>query len=185
MPSHLGGMAQLSLTHKRETFARLFVQYGDASKAYREAFPSSIKWLDKTVWEAASRILKNSKVLARIDELKKKRALKLDISENRIIAEIAAIAFSDVGQLEGDDGGFKGLKALDPATRRAIKSVKYKRYLEGKGEGAQLVEVTSIEMHPKLPALEKICEIKGIIAPPKQERPVEVTINVTGNADAN
>lgn len=171
------------LTQKRESFARLYVEYGDASKAYREAFPSSHMWKDKTVWEAASRLIKDSKVLARIEELKKSRAQKLDISENRILAEIAAIAFSDVGELEGEQGGFKGLKSLSAATRRAVKSVKFKRYVEGKGEEAKLVEITHVEMHPKLPALEKICEIKGITAPPKQDRPVNVNVNVTGNAN--
>jgi hypothetical protein len=56
--------------------------------------------------------------------LKKKRVLKLDIRENRIIAEIAAIAFSDVGHLEGENGGFKGLKALDAlAYRHGVKLV--------------------------------------------------------------
>lgn len=107
----------------------------------------------------------------------------LDISDARVIAEIAAIAFSDVGQLEGDDGNFMGLKKLDAATRRAVKSVKYKRVVEGKGEDVTVSQITEIEMHPKLAALNKICEIKGITAPPVQQRPVEVNINITGNAD--
>jgi len=171
------------LTQKRETFARLYVEYGDASKAYREAFPSSQGWKPESVHRKAHELLKDVKVLARIEELKKRRAQKLDISENRILAEIAAIAFSDVGELEDDQGGFKGLKSLNAATRRAVKSVKFKRYVEGKGEEAQLVEITHVEMHPKLQALEKICEIKGITAPPKQDRPVNVTVNVTGNAN--
>jgi len=179
-------MSQQALTHKRETFARLYVERGDASKAYREAFPSSQNWKDKTVWEAASRLLKDSKVLARITELKSKRAQKLDISENRVLAEIASVAFSNVAELEADHGGFAGLKTLKPATQRAIQSVKFKRYLERKTEGGfEEVEITEIKMHPKLPALEKICEIKGITAPPIQQRPVEVTINVTGNADVH
>lgn len=173
------------LTQKRETFARLYVEYGDASKAYREAFPASQKWKDAAVHVAASRLLSDAKVSLRIEELKKKRSQKLDISENRVLAEIAAIAFSDVGELADEQGGFKGLKNLNPATRRAVKSVRFKRYIEGKGEEAQQVEIIQVDMHPKLPALERICEIKGITAPKGTEKPVSVTVNVTGNADVH
>ena len=118
------------------------------------------------------------------DSFRSKCSQKLDISENRVLAEIASIAFSDVGDLEDNNGHFFGIKQLKPATRRAIQSVKVKRFLERTAEGGfEAVEITEIKFHPKLPALAKICEIKGIIAPPVQQRAVEVTINVTGNAD--
>ena len=97
-------------------------------------------------------MLRNVEVQSRIGELKKKKAEKINISENRILEEIAAIAFSDVGELEGEYGGFIGLKHLKPATRRAIRSIKYKRFIEDGKAG----EIISIEFHPKLPALEKI-----------------------------
>jgi translation elongation factor EF-G len=173
-----------ALTHKREAFARLYVEHGDASKAYREAFPSSQKWKDESVWQKSSTLLKDVKVQSRVEELKSKRSQKLDISENRVIAEIAAIAFQDIGEVEGEHGGFAGLKALKPATRRAIQSVKFKRYLERKKEGGfEEVEVTEIKMHPKLPALDKICEIKGITKPPIQAGQVNVNINLKGKSD--
>lgn len=34
--AHVEIMTKPALTHKRETFARLYVEHGDASKAYRE-----------------------------------------------------------------------------------------------------------------------------------------------------
>lgn len=172
------------LTHKRETFARLYVDHGDASKAYREAFPASRQWKDSAVWSEAEKIKKIPEVSLRIEELKRKRSEKLDISENRVLAEIAAIAFQDIGEIEGEHGGFAGLKSLKPATRRAIQSVKFKRYLERTPEGGfEGVEITEVKMHPKLPALEKICEIKGITAPKNAEKNVTVNVNVNGNAD--
>lgn len=173
------------LTKKREDFARLYVEHGDASKAYREAFQSSRKWKNESVHRKAAELLKNVKVLARIEELMKKRAQKLDISQNRVLAEIAAIAFQDVGDLENENGTFRGVKNLPPATRKAVKTVKYKRYLERTGpgkEGFEEVEVIELQMHPKLPALEKICEIKGITKLPINQRPVEVNVNVKGKA---
>jgi translation elongation factor EF-G len=122
--SRHGGRSMTTTTEdKRETFSRLYVEHGDASKAYREAFPASQKWKENTLYSSASKLLKDPKVSTRISELKQKRSQKLDISENRVLAEIAAIAFSDVGELSDDKGGFKGLKNLSPAMRRAVKSV--------------------------------------------------------------
>ena len=40
------------------------------SAAYRKAFPNSLKWKDKTVWEWASRLASESKVRARVEELR-------------------------------------------------------------------------------------------------------------------
>ena len=178
------GMAN-GLTKKREDFARLYVEYGCASEAFREAFPASRRWKPESVHRKASELLKDVKVLSRIEVLRNKRAEKLDISENRVLAEIAAIAFQDVGDLADDSGGFKGVRNLKASTRKAIKSIKFKRFLDGRSEEAKSVEITDIQMHPKLPALEKICEIKGITAPPVSQRPVQVNISVKGKANVS
>ena len=167
------------LTPKQEIFTLEYLVDMNATQSAIRAGYSR-----KTASSQGERLLRNVEVQSRIGELKRKKAEKLDISENRILAEIASIAFSNIAELEAEHGGFAGLKTLNPATRRAIQSVKFKRYLERTTEGGfEEVEIIEIKMHPKLPALEKICEIKGIIAPPVQQRPVEVIINVTGNAD--
>ncbi|MCX6178156.1 MAG: terminase small subunit [Chlorobiales bacterium] len=162
------------LTPKQDQFCREYLVDMNATQAAIRAGYSA-----KTADRIGAELLGKTWVSAMVEELKKKRAEKLDISENRILAEIASIAFSNVGDLVDDNGKFIEIKKLKPSTLRAIKSVRRKRFVEDGREG----EIISIEFHPKLPALEKICEIKGITAPPVQQRPVEVTINVTGNAD--
>lgn len=59
----------MALTNKQEIFCKEYVKLDDASAAYRIAYNTS-KMTDKTVWENASRLLKNSKVAARIKALK-------------------------------------------------------------------------------------------------------------------
>ncbi|MEI6865552.1 terminase small subunit [Flavicella sp.] len=56
-------------TNKKEMFSTEYVQLDDASKAYRRAY-NTAKMKDKTVNEAASRLLKDSKVAARVKGLK-------------------------------------------------------------------------------------------------------------------
>ncbi len=57
------------LTPKQEQFVQNIIQGMSQADAYRSAYPKQ-KMSDKTVWEAASRLMKNDKVVARLSELR-------------------------------------------------------------------------------------------------------------------
>ena len=57
------------LTPKQLSFVENLSTGINASNAYRAAYTAA-KMSDKTIWEAASRLSKNPKVVARLDELK-------------------------------------------------------------------------------------------------------------------
>lgn len=59
------------LTPKQELFVQGIISGLSQRQAYRQAFPNSKKWKDSTVDSNASRLLQNSKVLARYRELLK------------------------------------------------------------------------------------------------------------------
>lgn len=61
------------LTQNQEQFVQNIIQGMSQADAYRSAYPKQ-KMSDKTVWEAASRLMKNDKVIARINELRKELA---------------------------------------------------------------------------------------------------------------
>lgn len=67
-----------NLTEKQEAFANAYIQFGDATAAYKKADYSYLNKADKLIHEAACRILKNSKVAARIKEL---QSVVADIAE--------------------------------------------------------------------------------------------------------
>lgn len=80
-----------NLTEKQEAFARLIVEGKTASEAYREVYkPKKAK--DKTIWERASRLKKNSKVSARIAFLNTKAASESIISQTEVLENISKIA---------------------------------------------------------------------------------------------
>ena len=54
---------------RHEKFAQEIAMGTSQRKAYRAAFPSSLKWKDETVDAKASALAKNDKVLTRIKEL--------------------------------------------------------------------------------------------------------------------
>ncbi len=57
------------LTPKQEAFARAYVETGNASEAYRMAYPRAKNWKSEAVNVAASRLLANAKVSLRVEEL--------------------------------------------------------------------------------------------------------------------
>lgn len=61
------------LTANQEKFVQNIVEGMNQADAYRSAYPKQ-KMSDKTVWEAASRLMKNGKVVARLSELRRELA---------------------------------------------------------------------------------------------------------------
>lgn len=61
------------LTANQEAFVQKIIEGCSQAEAYRSAYPKQ-KMSDKTVWEAASRLMKNDKVVARLSELRNELA---------------------------------------------------------------------------------------------------------------
>jgi phage terminase small subunit len=60
----------MKLTSKQENFCHAFIELGNASDAYRAAYDAE-KMKEETIWRSAHDVLKNPKVSARIEELRK------------------------------------------------------------------------------------------------------------------
>ena len=174
--------SELRLSKMQAEYARLYAVTGDATNSRLEAGYANNPSGNR---QEAYKLLLNPKIQQAIEHYKALAAKKMDISENRILAEMAAMGFSNVANLFNEQGGHKRLDQMDVATQRAIKKVKTRRYMERTGpsvEDMEEVEITEIELHPKLPALQKIAEIKGMTAPKdaEQHRPVNVNVNISG-----
>ena len=61
------------LTANQEAFVMNIIEGMNQADAYRSAYPKQ-KMSDKTIWEAASRLMKNDKVVARLSELRNELA---------------------------------------------------------------------------------------------------------------
>lgn len=69
----------MKLTPKQEKFCTEFVQCGNAAEAYRRAY-SAGKMKPETVWSNASRLLDDSKVTARVEELREAAAREAQVT---------------------------------------------------------------------------------------------------------
>ena len=61
------------LTAKQEQFVRNIIQGMSQADAYRSAYPNQ-RMSDKTVWETASKLMTNPKVITRLTELRNELA---------------------------------------------------------------------------------------------------------------
>lgn len=90
----------MALPHKQELFVENLIRGMSQREAYRSAYPTC-KSSDKTVDESACRLLKNSKVLARYNELRDRLVKEAEdeaiIEGKEVLREIASIARDNIG----------------------------------------------------------------------------------------
>jgi phage terminase small subunit len=97
-------VANSPLTRRQRAFVECYISNGleNAAKAYRVAYPTSRKWSAQAVAEEASKLLRNPKIhpiieVARAEANRRTEGIidRYAVSKDRIIRELAAIAFAD------------------------------------------------------------------------------------------
>ncbi|WP_423128239.1 terminase small subunit [Gaoshiqia sp. Z1-71] len=140
---------------KQEKFCHAFLETGNASEAYRQAYSISPDIKDSTVNRKACALLKNGKVAARVSELQEELKKASDITKDRVLDELSSIAFSDIRDFVEFDGftiKFKSFKKLTNRQAKAVESIKATK------AGIEL------KLSSKLQAIEKASRILGFDA---------------------
>jgi terminase small subunit-like protein len=101
----------MPLTAKQEAFATACAKGENASEAYRAAYEAS-RMTAKTINEAASRLLANSKVSARIAELRAPALRRHEVSVEKTVGEIATAAYGAVDEVLTWPAKLKALEML-------------------------------------------------------------------------
>lgn len=152
----------MNLTPKREAFALAMLTCANASEAYRKSF-NTTKMSDKSVWEAASRLLADGKVAARLEELRAAAADKAVLTEARVLEEVARIGLFDPRKLFNADGSPKEITELDDATAAAIAGLEVAEIYEGTGKDRKFVGyLKKYKLTDKNSALEKLMKHMGM-----------------------
>lgn len=81
------------MTEKQKIFADEYLIDLNATRAYKAAYPAVKK--DETAAQAGSRLLRNVKVSKYVSERIQKRQERTEITQDMVIRELAAIAFSN------------------------------------------------------------------------------------------
>ena len=134
------------MTDKQKIFADEYLIDLNATRAYRVAYPSVKK--DETAAQAGSRMLRNVKVAKYISDRMKERQERTDVTQDRVVQELAASAFAkatDYVEIRGGRVVIKDTIQLEDNQIRAIAGIK---------EGANGIEI-------KLNDKEKALELLG------------------------
>ena len=152
---------------KHELFCQEYLVDLNATQAYIRAGYSPVE-----AESAASRLCANVKVRARIDELLAARSVRVGISQDRVLRELARIAFLDPTQLANMDSATISADASED-DRAAIASVKVK-------SGEDFTE-REIKFADKLKALELMGKHLGMYTD-KIDLTTDIVLDFSGGA---
>ena len=109
-------MAKSTLTPKQSRFIREYLIDLNATAAAKRAGYSNNKSAEVTGF----RLLSNDKIAAEISKAMDKRGEKTGITAERVVRELACIAFLDIKDLFEEDGSVKLVRDMPENARRAI-----------------------------------------------------------------
>ena len=117
------------MTEKQKIFADEYLIDLNATRAYRKAYPSVKK--DETAAQAGSRMLRNVKVAEYIAERMQARQERTEITQDRVLEELAAIAFAratDYAEVKDDQVFIKDTAGLSENQIKAIAGIKQGKF---------------------------------------------------------
>ena len=167
----------MSLNTKQRKFVREYLLDLNATQAAIRAGYSR-----KTSGEIGHRLLKHVEVKKAIRRGMDKAAARYDISQERILKELAIIAYSDLKHhldIDPDTGAIraKGFEDMPGETSRALKAIKEDRVIKEDADGHKttVFDKVRFELHDKLRALELLGKHRGMFMD-KDDRGNPVTI---------
>ena len=113
------------MTEKQKIFADEYLIDLNATRAYRVAYPSVKK--DETASAAAARMLRNVKVQKYISDRIEERQKRTEVTQDRVLQELAYIAFArvtDYATVRNDVVKIKNTDELTDEQIRAISGIK-------------------------------------------------------------
>ena len=109
------------MTEKQKIFADEYLIDLNATRAYKVAYPSVNK--DETAAQAGSRMLRNVKVADYIQNRMQERQKRTEITQDRVLEELAAIAFSRATDFAEVRNGRVIIKNTAELTEEQIKAI--------------------------------------------------------------
>jgi len=173
--SHLpAAVTPRALTNKQEAFVIAYLRLTNATEAYRIAYNTG-KMTAKSVNETASRLLKNSKVAARLAELAKPAAEQAQMTVDRTVRETGRVAFLDPARLYGPDGLLKSIPDMDEDTRAAIASFEVE---EIRVNGDVIGRTKKVKLWDKNSALDKAMRYHGLFERDNMQKPAPQPVQI-------
>lgn len=105
----------------------------------------------------ASKLLRNAKVSRAVKAAQSERLDRLELTADRVLQEIAALAFADLRALYDEEGRFKPIKDWPDHAAKAIAGIETLKHNETAGDGVQ-EKVLKLKSWDKPKALEMLAK---------------------------
>lgn len=125
------------MTPKQEAFVNEYLVDLNATKAAMRAGYSA-----KTAASQGERLLRNVEINSALERAKKAREQRTQITQDRVLQELARIAFFDPRRLLNDDGSPRPITELDDDTAAVLAGLDILEEYEGSGEDRVFVGYT-------------------------------------------
>lgn len=150
----------MSLSEMHKKFADEYLIDSDGKGAYIRA---GYKARGNAAEVNASRLLRNAKIKAYIEERQKDREKRTEITQDRILKEYARLGFFDPRKLFNDDGSPKPIQELDDDTAAAIAGLDVLEQWEGSGNDRKFIGlVKKYRIVDKRGALDSMARTQGM-----------------------
>lgn len=155
------------LTEKQQVFCDLYRACedpeirGNAKRCYMIAYEAK----ESSAEANGSRLIREDKHVKEYLDTKTEMVMEAaDITQERILQEIANIAFLDPAELFDDNGNVLPVHSMKPYVRRTLGSMEITTEYEGKGESKKEVGYTNkIKFLDKKSSLELLMKNKGML----------------------
>lgn len=173
------------MTEKQKRFADEYLIGLNATRAYKAAYPAVKK--DETAAAAAARLLRNVKVDEYIKEQMKKRAERTEVTQDKVVTELAKIGFAQITDyVEINTRGYVSIKPTSDIPEDKIGAIAgIKQNLYG----------IDVKMNDKVKALELLgrhlgmfddkISVTGTISNPFEGLTTEQLIKLAGDKNGN
>lgn len=173
----MGGTKQtLSPKHKR-FIAEYMIDQNGTQAAIRAGYSK------RTAVVQASRLLTKANIAREIEKRRANISNKLEVTQERVIAEYARIAFFDPRKLYDENGNLKPVTDLDEDTAAVLQSID-QNTLRTRTNSDGEVETEGIDklrLHSKINALDSLSRHLGLFERDNQQR--EIVVNVVNQYD--
>lgn len=145
------------LLPQHDRFCREYIIDENAVRAYQRAYRESQATYESAA-ASATRLLKDAKIQSRIEELRDERNKRLEVSADRVLAELAKLAFYNPRDLFDDDGRLKPITEMDPDSSAVIAGIETRHEITEKGDDktADITVLTKIKLSDKGVNLERL-----------------------------
>lgn len=153
------------LTHQQELFAQNVAAGKSQSEAYRTAYPRSLKWNDKSVWEKASVLASNVNVSSRIAELKAAAVKRTEMTLDKTLQHMKEWIEFDPLDLMDENDCVKSMRDLAPNVRKSLSSIEVVEIFSGSGEDKHKIgELKKIKFYDKVRVADQFLKTFGAYA---------------------